>query len=102
MQSWSDDISNSQCYQHEFGCHDGKCIPLEHRCDGVPDCESGFDELNCTIIIKDDWLYQKQFFPHQRYDDGTNVRVSYEIFSVSMINEIAMTFTVTLFISLEW
>ena len=31
-------------YQEEFICHDGLCIDLEKRCNGIPDCQ--------VIIIK--------------------------------------------------
>lgn len=31
-----------------FNCGDYTCIPLEYRCDGVPDCQSGEDEINCV------------------------------------------------------
>ena len=47
-------------------------------------------------------LYQKEFSPHQRSEDRTKVWVSFEIYSVRMINEIEMTFTVAFLISLDW
>ena len=31
-----------------FNCGDYTCIPLEYRCDGVPDCQSGEDEIYCV------------------------------------------------------
>jgi len=34
-----------QCLNEEFGCADGTCVPIEKRCNGVPDCEDHFDEF---------------------------------------------------------
>ncbi|CAD5120852.1 DgyrCDS9404 [Dimorphilus gyrociliatus] len=44
------DLSDEEkcpCGEDEFTCSDGKCIPLEQRCDGFYDCLD--DERNCTI-----------------------------------------------------
>jgi hypothetical protein len=52
-----------QCLNHEFGCKEGACIPLDHRCDGVPDCDDWFDEINCTNFIMDQTIYQVPILP---------------------------------------
>ncbi|KAB7500265.1 hypothetical protein Anas_03409, partial [Armadillidium nasatum] len=38
------DRSGARCQPNEELCPEGICVP---RCNGVPDCESGADELNC-------------------------------------------------------
>ena len=35
------------CTREEFFCHDGTCVPLWCRCDGVPHCYDGSDEFGC-------------------------------------------------------
>ena len=31
----------------EFRCRTGECLLIEQRCDGIPDCDDRFDELDC-------------------------------------------------------
>jgi hypothetical protein len=38
------------CTGPRFICHNKKCFPLTSHCNGIRDCEDGFDELNCTSI----------------------------------------------------
>lgn len=38
------------CSENEFYCGlADKCIPQAFRCDGVRDCDSGQDEVNCSV-----------------------------------------------------
>ena len=37
-----------RCNKSQFSCDDGSCILGIYSCDGVFDCYSGYDELNCT------------------------------------------------------
>ena len=36
------------CGDNQFTCSDGECILSDHVCDGIPDCNDGYDEVNCT------------------------------------------------------
>ena len=39
------------CGDGEFTCDDGLCIPMEERCNQVPDCQDKSDEKGCRLII---------------------------------------------------
>jgi hypothetical protein len=95
-------LINFKCLAREFGCYAGECIPLEHRCDGVPDCENSFDEKNCNLFEADSENYRKELEPHQRNDQRTNVWINIRIFSVGSIDETDMTFSAKFLIELEW
>lgn len=36
------------CYDSEFGCSRGNCVPSSARCDGSKDCADGEDEIACS------------------------------------------------------
>ncbi|XP_077409825.1 suppressor of tumorigenicity 14 protein isoform X2 [Vanacampus margaritifer] len=36
------------CPPRQFGCGDGRCVPLRRVCNGVRDCEDGRDEARCS------------------------------------------------------
>ena len=86
----------------EFGCSDGECIPLDQHCDGVLDCEKGFDEDNCHLFSADDDNYRKELEPHQRNEDRVNVWINFVIFSIGSIDETDMTFSAKFLIDLVW
>lgn len=35
------------CYENDFTCADGSCIPDKLLCDGTADCQGHHDEMNC-------------------------------------------------------
>ena len=39
-----EDCSSRNCPDDHFKCPGGRCIPLNWRCDGDPDCENAEDE----------------------------------------------------------
>ena len=41
---------NSCDNNEEYNCDDGSCIPIEMKCDSVPDCVGGDDEGQCNKI----------------------------------------------------
>ena len=91
-----------QCFQREFGCTDGKCIPIEKRCDGVADCKDYFDENNCEMVIIDKNRYQKEYPPLQADGTETIIKITVDLLSIGSFEEIAMTFSVKFYIMLEW
>ena len=53
----------SACYENQFTCHDGTCIPLEFRCDNKQDCKDVSDEKQCKIVSLDNEKYLKDKTP---------------------------------------
>lgn len=39
--------SLSECDLYEFECDYSRCIPIEKKCDGYPDCDDETDEIDC-------------------------------------------------------
>lgn len=37
----------SECDIYEFECDYSRCIPIEKKCDGYPDCDDETDEIDC-------------------------------------------------------
>ena len=35
------------CTENEYRCENKQCIPLDNRCDAIPDCPDRTDEINC-------------------------------------------------------
>lgn len=40
-------VLHSACNDQEWTCLDGMCIPMQSRCNNVPDCSDRSDEENC-------------------------------------------------------
>ncbi len=50
-----------QCSEGEFTCSDGRCIPLENRCNILRDCDDNSDEVHCDLVRIDDDQVIRQF-----------------------------------------
>lgn len=42
----------NECKEDEFRCNDGHCLNDKLKCNGVPECKDGGDELGCS-----GWFY---------------------------------------------
>ncbi|EDW04848.1 GH19622 [Drosophila grimshawi] len=40
------------CYDNEFQCHDGSCIPQQWQCDNIKDCAGGEDEDEQCLVCE--------------------------------------------------
>ena len=43
-------LNFNNCTESEFCCDDGVCVPVENRCDFIPDCADESDEVNCKLF----------------------------------------------------
>ena len=94
-------VSNVQCNNNEFTCNDGLCLDLNKRCDNKLDCQDKSDETNCVRITIDRANYQKVIPPI--LDEGrTNISIEMDIYSVTNIDELAMSFNAEVRINLQW
>jgi len=42
-------FSAANCNSEEFQCYNGKCLSIDKRCNGKPECSTGEDEVNCGL-----------------------------------------------------
>ena len=75
---------------------------MEKRCNGVVDSDYSFDELNCSMVLIDNYLYQKEYPPHEKDGSETKVNISVTIFSIGSFQELDMSFGIKLLIQLQW
>ena len=53
----------SNCYDDQFTCNDGTCVPLQSRCDKKLDCKDLSDEKECRLVVLDMERYKKDDTP---------------------------------------
>ena len=58
-----------------FTCPEGKVLPLEKRCDSVPDCKNAEDENDCILSEEDRSLFQD--YDDQALDDYVDSNSDY-------------------------
>jgi integrin beta 2 len=61
-----------ECATDDFICGNGQCIQPSYRCDGLPQCRDGSDELNCnyTVPCTQFQCDNKQCIPNSWVCDG--------------------------------
>jgi len=89
----------------QFTCHNGICIDLNERCNGIADCIDGTDEENCDILSFDDKSY-KSYYPPGIDTENSNetlpINVTFLIYAIEQLMEIEMRFKTKLTLALEW
>ena len=91
-----------QCLDHEFGCENGECIPLEFRCDGHAECENNFDEKNCTMVVTHEDLYSNGYPPQGKDGEKLPILISLTNLSFGRIDELNEHFNLRSILNLKW
>ena len=73
---------------------------MSDRCDGIPQCLDKSDENDCNLITIDKHVYNKKYPPRDYKELDVNVQVT--IGSIYQLNEMDMTFSSKISLSLEW
>ena len=90
---------------NEFTCHDGTCINVEDRCNGILECTDGTDEDNCHILSFNEGSYKQEYPPIIEAESGSQplqINVSIWIFAIEQVMEIDMRFKTKFSLSMEW
>ena len=79
----------SACFEDQFTCDDGTCIPHVFRCDNKQDCKDISDEKQCKIVSLDEEKYLKDKTPPPMVEGGKlPVVLSVNIFNILDIQEV--------------
>ena len=97
----------SKCLGNEYSCSDGSCIPIERKCNFVPDCWDEKDEEICPVLrFRNIQGYNKElpeiFFNEDNMIVKEPVNVSMTIENIESIQEVQRRFTASLVLHVEW
>ena len=97
----------SKCVGNEYSCSDGSCIPIERKCNFVPDCWDEKDEDICPVLrFRNIQGYNKElpeiFFNEDNMIVKEPVNVSMTIENIESIQEVQRRFTASLVLHVEW
>ena len=94
-------------FQQLFSCSDGTCIPIEKKCNFVPDCWDRGDEIDCQLLSKKNMEGYDSNLPDIVIENGGKllkkmVKVSITIEEIKSIEEVKSRYTTTFDLELEW
>ena len=94
-------------FERLFSCSDGTCIPIENKCNFVPDCWDKGDEIDCQLLRKRNMEGYDSNLPDIVIKNEGKllkkmVRVSITIEEIKSIEEVKSRYTTTFDLELEW
>ena len=92
-------LSLTACTNEEFNCDNAKCVPIHSRCDGIPNCPDRSDEKGCDILVADE-SYNSAVADLKF--KNISLRISTEIVSFLMINDVEGKIRLKYRIKIEW
>ena len=97
----------SNCGQFEFSCSDGTCIPIQKKCNFVPDCWDKGDEIDCQLLNNKDMGGYDSNLPDIVLDSKGKImkkmlKPSVTIEEIKSIEEVKSRYTATFNLKLEW
>ena len=97
----------SKCNFFEYSCSDGSCIPIEKKCNFVPDCWDGADEQHCEILSVEKMKGYKSDRPDIILNEARDivkkpVNISITITDIESIEEVKSRFTAAFTLTAEW
>ena len=106
-ENYTKELKLSGCEEGKFTCNDGQCVPMEERCNQLPDCRDKSDERDCRILFLEEG-YNKRVPPISATEDNrkeltpVNVNVSLTLFKVVSMAEEEHSIELEFEIGLEW
>ena len=97
----------SNCGQFEFSCSDGTCIPIQKKCNFVPDCWDNGDEIDCQLLNKKKMEGYDSNLPDIIVDnEGKTMKKILKMYitikEIKSIEEVKSRYTATFDLKLEW
>ena len=97
----------SSCGRFEYSCSDGTCIPIESKCDFIPDCWDKGDEKHCHLLNMENMGDYDNDLPAIVLDDDggivkKKVKLSVIIEDIEGIEEVMSRYTTTFNMMAEW
>ena len=89
----------------KFTCDDGQCIPMQQRCNQIPNCRDESDEVNCKLVILKE-NYNKKVPPiipmGMNYFKQTEVGISISLLKIVSMEEVQPKIDIQFEITLNW
>lgn len=95
-------LTLTACFEDDFTCADGSCIPIESRCDLRVDCGDASDEEDCSKILHTDSYMASLPPPSPNASDALSIQVFVDISSISEIEALRSFVTLGLTLKLLW